>query len=140
MSDILIDIITRRKKRKMAEAALKSLTDVVTGLQQKVELKATIQKISPHDFGHTSVSFAGNHLEDSKAFLSRFNELALLKSLNDADKFKAFLRYLAAHTSGFQPACRVYFPPHPVRYEPVSTYLGPHSRRTTVPLCDTSQA
>ena len=55
MSDIFIDIITRRKKRKMAEAALKSLTDVVTGLQQEVTLKITIQKISPHDFGQTSV-------------------------------------------------------------------------------------
>ena len=33
-----------------------------------------------------------------------------------------------------QPACRVYFPKHPARYEPVSTYLGPHSRRTHVPL------
>ena len=33
-----------------------------------------------------------------------------------------------------QPACRVYFPLHPARYEPVSTYLGPHSRRTHVPL------
>ena len=74
----------------MAEAALKSLTDVVTGLQQRVELKTTIQKISPHDFGHTSVSFAGNHLEDSKVFLSRFNKLALLKRLNEADKLKAF--------------------------------------------------
>ena len=26
------------------------------------------------------------------------------------------------------------FPLHPARYEPVSTYLGPHSRRTHVPL------
>ena len=26
------------------------------------------------------------------------------------------------------------FPLHPTRYEPVSTYLGPHSRRTHVPL------
>ena len=33
-----------------------------------------------------------------------------------------------------QPACRVYFPLHPARYEPVSTYLGPHSKRTHVPL------
>ena len=33
-----------------------------------------------------------------------------------------------------QPACRVYFPLHPARYEPVSTYLEPHSRRTHVPL------
>ena len=32
------------------------------------------------------------------------------------------------------PACRVYFPLHPARYEPVSTHLGPHSRRTHVPL------
>ena len=32
------------------------------------------------------------------------------------------------------PACRVYFALHPARYEPVSTYLGPHSRRTHVPL------
>ena len=33
-----------------------------------------------------------------------------------------------------QPACRVYFPLHPARYEPMPTYLGPHSRRTHVPL------
>ena len=36
-----------------------------------LELKATIQKISPHDFGQTSMSFSGNYLEDSKVFLSR---------------------------------------------------------------------
>ena len=41
--------MTSSTTHKMAEAALKSLTDVVTGLQQKVELKTTIQKISPHD-------------------------------------------------------------------------------------------
>ena len=74
----------------MAEAAFKSLTDVVTALQQKVELKTIIQKISPHDFGHKSVSFAGNHLEDSKVFRSRFNDLALLKNLKDTDKLKVF--------------------------------------------------
>ena len=39
------------------------------------------------------------------------------------------------HLVGFwHPACRVYFPLHPARYEPVATYLGPHSRRTHVPL------
>ena len=35
------------------------------------------------------------------------------------------------------PARRVYFPLHPARYEHVSTYscyLGPHSKRTHVPL------
>ena len=89
LSDIFIEIITRRKKRKMAEATFKSLTDVVTGLQQKVELKTTIQKISPHDFGHTSVSFAGNHLQDSKVFLSRFNKLALLKNLKGQAQAKS---------------------------------------------------
>ena len=35
---------------------------------------------------------------------------------------------------GHPAVCRVYFPLHPARYEPVSTYLGPHSRRTHVPL------
>ena len=33
-----------------------------------------------------------------------------------------------------QPACRVYFPLHPARYEPVSTYLGLNSRRPHVPF------
>ena len=77
MSDIFIKIITSTA-RKMAEAIFKSLTDVVPALQQKVDLKATIQKISSHDFGQTSVSFSGNYLEDSKVFLSRFNKLLLL--------------------------------------------------------------
>ena len=61
MSDIFMDTITRSRptEHKMAEAALKSVTDVVTGLglQQKVELKTTLQKISPHDFRQTSVPF-----------------------------------------------------------------------------------
>ena len=31
------------------------------------------------------------------------------------------------HLVGFwHPACRVYFPLHPARYDPVSTYLVPH--------------
>ena len=32
------------------------------------------------------------------------------------------------------PVSRVYFLLHPARYEPVSAYLEPHSRRTHVPL------
>ena len=35
------------------------------------------------------MSFAGNHLEASKIFLSRFNELALLRTSTEADKLKA---------------------------------------------------
>ena len=70
MSDICIDTVTRSTTHKMTEAAFKPLTDVVIAIQQKVELKTTIKKISPHDFGQASVSFAGYYLEDSKVFLS----------------------------------------------------------------------
>ena len=59
-------------------SVLKSLTGVVPALQQIVELKTTILKISPRDFGQTSVSFSVNFLEDSKVFLSRLNKLILL--------------------------------------------------------------
>ena len=45
MSDIFIDTVTRSTARKMAEAAFKSLTDAVTDLQQKVELKTKIHMI-----------------------------------------------------------------------------------------------
>ena len=74
MSDIFFKIITSTART--AKAIFKSLTDVVLALQQKVGLKATIQKISPHNFGQTSMSFSGNYLE--KNILSRFNKLLLL--------------------------------------------------------------
>ena len=44
---------------------------------------------------------------------------------------------LAEIQSPHNPSCVqgvLVFPLHPARYDPVSTYLGPHSRRTHVPL------
>ena len=48
--------------------------------------------------------------------------------------FDDILSKFTVDVTDSHPACRVYFPLHPARYEPVSTYLGPHSRRTHVPL------
>ena len=48
-----------------------------------------------------------------------------------------YMSYRPTVTSVFTSSCVqgvLVFPLHPARYEPVSTYLGPHSRRTHVPL------
>ena len=50
--------------------------------------------------------------------------------------YTGYIRY-AFYRSYIDSSCVqgvLLFPLHPARYEPVSTYLGPHSRRTHVPL------
>ena len=66
--------------------------------------------------------------------------------INVLFKIQMAITYTGIHYNGYlwssplsqhHPSCVqgvLGFPLHPARYEPVSTYLGPHSRRTHVPL------